>query len=100
VTSQLRPFQISSVIEKYSKLVLLLSIIVTPWDGFSIRTVKIPAPIQREINSFWEFQYSETSTQQHEQLNGFVCSNICFYIPNTACNMSIVWLKSLKNYIT
>ena len=34
--------------------------------------------------------------QLHKQLNGFGHSNICFYIPNTACNMSSVWLKSPK----
>ena len=35
-----------------------------------------------------------TTPQSHEQLKGFVYSNICFYIPNTARNTSSVWLSS------
>ena len=33
------------------------------------------------------------------QSHGFVYSNICFYIPNSACNTSRVWLK-LPNVIS
>jgi len=52
------------------------------------------------VNNFWEFQYNDPSAQTREQLDGFVYSNICFYVPNITCNTSSVWLKSPTIYIT
>ena len=63
-----------------------------------VRTVQTLAPIWKQINNFWEFQYNDPCAHSHKQLNGFVYFNICFYIPNIACNMSSVCLKSPKLY--
>ena len=51
------------------------------------------SPIWRRIHNFCEFQYNNPSAQSHQQLNGFVYSNICLYIPDIACNTSSVWPK-------
>jgi len=45
---------------------------------------------------FWPCQCNDPSAQLHEQLNGWVYSNICVYITNIAYDTSSVWLKSLK----
>ena len=44
--------------------------------------------------TIWEFQYNDPSVHSHQQLNGFVYSNICLYIPTTASNTKRAWLRS------
>ena len=41
-----------------------------------MKTAQISAPIWQWTNNFWEFQHNDLFTQSHEQLNGFVYSNV------------------------
>ena len=51
-------------------------------------------PIWIQINNFWEFQYNVPPALSHKQLNSFVYSNICFYVPNIAGTTSTEWRRS------
>ena len=61
-------------------------------DASSVRTTLIPAPIWRRVHSFWEFQYTDPQPKRTSGWTVTVDANICFYIPNIACNTSSVWL--------
>ena len=65
-------------------------------DGVTGKNNGNTRPNLKTDKSFWELQYVDLFSRPHAQLNNFVKSNICFYIPNVACNTSSGGLKSPK----